>query len=108
MMDTPKENGDVVAWLKECFQRLQSLDDFQRNEFWQRFKKYKHLLTKNEQEKIAIAFCASDEDYQHLLSVVSEVLVGENIDCLTNAQQKLDALSESERKQKSIEILKKL
>ncbi|HAS39698.1 MAG TPA: hypothetical protein DCS93_04435 [Microscillaceae bacterium] len=107
-MDKPQENANIASWLKECFHKLSSLDEPQRNEFWQRFKKYKHMLPKKEQEKIAIAFCASDEDYQHLLSVVSEVLAGEDIDCLTNAQQKLDALSESERKLKSIEILKKL
>ncbi|OJJ15786.1 hypothetical protein BKI52_36305 [marine bacterium AO1-C] len=107
-MEKPQENTSMASWLKECFQRLQTLDEAGRNEFWQQFKKFKHVLTRDEQEKIAIAFCASDEDYQHLLSIVSEVFAGENIDCLTNAQQKLDALSESERKQKSIEILKKL
>ena len=108
MIEIPQTPTNVASWLKEYFQKLPTLDEVGRNDFWQQFKKYKHVLTKGEQEKIAIAFCASDKDYQRLLAVVSEVFAGEDIDCLTNAQQKLDALSELERKQKSIEILKKL
>lgn len=108
MMKEPQRDALIASKLKNDFQKLDSFDVVEKNEFWQRFKKHKHILSKGEQEKIVTAFSVSDDDYRKLLSVVSEVFEEDNIDCLANAQQKLDALSDTERKRMSIEILKKL
>ena len=108
MTEKPQNDALIASKLQNDFLKLETLDATQKNEFWQRFKKHKHVLPKGAQEKIATAFSVSDDDYRRLLSVVSEVFDEDTIDCLANAQQILDGLSDTERKIKSIEILKKL